>query len=628
MRKYAVGIAAIAFPAALLWPTGAGFARDWANHVWMVGYFGEYFHQHGTFPAVANTADVGGMTFPIFYGYLFYPLLGLAATHLHPDIVVRGAAVALLAAQYVAVRKTMRRLKAADGLASGAACLVVWSVYGLTNLYSRSAVTEFFAVGVLTCAACAWFDLLRAASAGAAWRRGLRFGLLLTLAMGFHPITGLYALSLFGVLPFALPARRAALGRIVPVSAVAALGAVVVLAPWVYAVRQFQRDLTVSGAARIFDFRDSLDHWRTRLHPLPSDARCDRAAPGDVSTAYLDCQVGLPLLILAAGLAGGVVRRGRARVAATAFLVPPLAYSAAMLYLSLDAAAFDDLPAVLRSVQFLYRLVSYVNIGFLLIPLFALLWAARHRPAGAPRVAVPPVLLCFVLTYAGFCVVLKLQHAAATRSPAPTGPETWADGTTDDRPPNDGRWLKNGTDRARLARLPRTSYGHNDYGTPRALAPLAPPDRERLVPRGLEVETHFGCFGDSRALTVTMDRSGYVGTNVLTFPWNRFEVDGRPVPEDELRGWYAGDIYTAVPVPAGTHTIRHGFEPDRTWQLLRRVGQATLLIWAGVVALGAARPARGRSGADDPGPHTPAGECAGIGIAEPDQSRHGPDSFG
>ncbi len=104
MRKYLLGAAGVAFPAVLLYPSGQGFAPDWVNHVWMVGYVGEYLRQHGTFPAVANTTQVGGMAFPLFYGYLLYPLLGLAATYLHPEIVVRLAAVAMFATQYVCVR--------------------------------------------------------------------------------------------------------------------------------------------------------------------------------------------------------------------------------------------------------------------------------------------------------------------------------------------------------------------------------------------------------------------------------------------------------------------------------------------------------------------------------------------
>ena len=91
---------------------------------------------------------------------------------------------------------------AAEVLASGAACLAIWTTYGLTNLYNRSALTEFFAVGFLTCAVCYWFDFLASGDRSTAWRRS-RFGLALAVAAGSHPITALLALPLLGLLALA-----------------------------------------------------------------------------------------------------------------------------------------------------------------------------------------------------------------------------------------------------------------------------------------------------------------------------------------------------------------------------------------------------------------------------------------
>jgi hypothetical protein len=46
------------------------------------------------------------------------------------------------------------------------------------------------------------------------------------------------------------------------------------------------------------------------------------------------------------------------------------------LYTVRHMEAFDWLPAVFKKVQLLYCLVSYVNLGFLLVPMFA------QRPRG------------------------------------------------------------------------------------------------------------------------------------------------------------------------------------------------------------------------------------------------------
>jgi hypothetical protein len=612
MTKYLIGLGAVLFPALLLYPNGEGFARDWPNHVWMVGYFGEYIRDHGAPPVVVNTREVGGITFPIFYGYLFYPLLGLFSTHLHPEIAVRGAALLMLAAQYVAVRKTMRRLKASEGLASGGACLTIWSVYGLTNLYNRSALTEFFAVGMLTCAVCSWFDLLRATSARAAWRRGLLFGLQLTLAIGFHPITGLFSLPLLAVLVFALPERCVSLARLVPVCGAAAVLSVLVLAPWVYAVRKFDKELAVAAhTGGVADLSQHIDHWRTRLHPLPYDSRCAEHLPADVSTPYLDGQIHYPLLILALALA---VRHpdGGSRLRSAVWAAVPLLYAVAMLYLSVDMKAFDRLPPVFIKIQFLYRLVSYVNLGFLLIPLFVLLRAARYQSAGAAPVTVSPVLLCFVLTYSGFCVLLKLQHAEAARIPAAPVVKEWTDlGREYHHHPNHRRWVKNAADRNAVLSVPMPSYGHTAYSTPRAVPPLSPQEQAALPFYPSGVQESGPQFGKPPRLVVTMPQPGYVGTQMLVFPWTRFEVDGQLVPPDQLRSWSDARIYpdpfkqpwTAVPVPAGTHTVHARFEPNRTWRWLYRLSWAVLVPWIGIVGgWSAVRVVRFRRAPEAPGP--------------------------
>jgi hypothetical protein len=74
---------------------------------------------------------------------------------------------------------------------------------------------------------------------------------------------------------------------------------------------------------------------------------------------------------------------------------------------------------------------------------------------------------------------------------------------------------------------------------------------------------------------------------MLVFPWTRFEVDGQPVPPEQLRSWRDARVYpdlfgqpwTAVPVSAGTHTVQVRFEPNRTWRWLHRLSWAVLIPW-------------------------------------------------
>jgi hypothetical protein len=597
MRKYLIGIAAILFPALPLYPRGDGFYLDWHNHVWMVGYFGEYFRQHHAMPLVFNTPEMAGLPQPIFYGYLFYPILGLFSMRLHPEVVVRLAALLLFAAQYVSVRKTLRRVGAAESLAATIACLTIWATYGLTNLYNRSALTEFFAAGLVTCAVCAWLDLLAATSLRAVSRRALRFGLLLTLAAGTHPITALYSLPLLAVLAVGLGPQPYGPGRLPRLTALVIAGvlSVAALAPWLWSVHRFGKDICMADFTNeVADLTDCIDHWTARLSPIPFDSRPLRGNPADVSTPYLDAPINIALLILGAGMLVCVLRglKGGLRLRAAALVAVPLLYTAASLYFSLRPKDFDYLPRICLSVQFVYRLVTYVNLGLLLVPLFLLLWL-RSRTPSSPTAGelASPVLLCFVLTLAGTGVLVKLVHAQVATIPEIGYVQYWAKfGRPFTHHVGKPHWLKNDSDRQALVHLPLSYPHYYDYTTPRWLRMVNPGEEPAVQLSFLGVDWHNGRFGDCQAAVIRRDTPGLAATEVAAFPWNRIYLDGQEVPPEQLRAWkpdklapWNGAYQIIVPVPAGLHWIEHRFVPDRTWRCLHRVAWLVLLGWIGVV---------------------------------------------
>jgi hypothetical protein len=623
MRKYLIGAAAVLFPALLLYPRGQGFYLDWHNHVWLVGYFGEFFRQHHRMPVTLTTPEFAGLAQPIFYGYLFYPVLGLASMRVHPEIVVRVAAVLLFALQYVCVRKTLRRLGAAESLASAVACLMIWAIYGLTNLYNRSALTEFFAVGLVTCAVCSWFDLLAATTRPAVWRRALRFGLFFTLAAGTHPITAVYSLPMLAVLAIGLLPRPVGPGRLSRLAALVAVGLLgaIVLAPWLWAVHRLGPQLFIAGYANeLSDLSDSIDHWAARLAPIPFDFRPLRYEPAVVSTPYLDAQINIPLLILGAALLWQCLRgtsspqpsppeggegvgkspqpspllRGEGRVRGIAFVATPILYTAASLYLSLRPEGFRYLPRVFLVVQFLYRLVSYVNLALFLVLLFLLYHARMRRtvarPAGGGE-RVSPVLLCFVLTLSGVGVAEKLVHAWVATIPETYHIQKWAKyGRTFTHRVGAPHLRKTDADRQASVHLPMSFCGYSDYTTPHWLTRLTP-EEEKTVPIAfLPVDWQGGRFGECGNVSVCLDKPGYVATEIAAFPWNRLLVDGQPVPEEQLRAWqpdklapWNGALQIVVPVPAGAHVLEHQFVPDAIWCILNRCAWAVLIGWGIVV---------------------------------------------
>ena len=592
-------LAAVLLPALLLYPAGQGFYRDWANHVWLVGYFGEYFHQHLSMPVVINTQDAPGMAYPVFYGALFYQVLGVVAAWLHPEIVLRLAALLLFALQFFMVRNTFRRWSASEGTAAAAGCLTVWAIYPLTNLYNRAAVPEFMAVGLLTCAVCAWFDLLDAEETGAVWRRAAMFVLLLTLAAGTHPITAVGGLAVAGLLlpPFFLgEARMPRRRHLLPLALAGLLGAVA-LGPWVYAVGMYGSKMQISDGLKSYTtlfYHPALDAWYTRVFPLPVDWRAILERPAEVSTPHLDAQINVPLLILCLPLAVSLLAglSWQQRRWAACLLAPPALFGVVAFWLSIHPAGFRFVPKLFLSVQMVYRMVAYINLALLLLLLSLAVCARRLRPAATEgSLAASPVLLTLVLTLAGCGVVVKLLHGVCATVPHEELVDYWKPwGKTYTTWVGSPNLRASRVDPISRVELPLAFLGYDPYIMPAALPSLGADERQAapFVPLDVEIGWRFGETADA---VVSLPHDGYVATNVLPFPWCRPTVDGEPVDAGRLRSWADDRLgpwpaaRLAVPVPAGEHRVGYGFVPDQVYRALRWLSATALLCWCGVLGL-------------------------------------------
>ena len=133
---------------ALLLDLKSIFYIDWINHTWLVSYYSEYFRVHHSFPHVVNSQQIIGLPNPIFYGHAFYAVGGLFGSVLGPDVGVRIWILLATAAQFYAVDRLFRVLTAHRGFSLLMAVLVTWAIYPLTNLYNRSAITEYRGRGV------------------------------------------------------------------------------------------------------------------------------------------------------------------------------------------------------------------------------------------------------------------------------------------------------------------------------------------------------------------------------------------------------------------------------------------------------------------------------------------------
>ncbi len=596
----AIMAAAVLLPSWPLFPMRGLLRGDWGIHARVAGYCGAVLARHGELPDALNYPDTGGLPVPMLYGHLFYPLLAPLAAVINPMDVMRLVCVALSAAQLLLVRRALRRLGADNTLATAAACLVIWTVYPLTNLYCRGAVTEFVAVGLLTCALCYWFEALTAETAGELVRKMLAFGLCCTIAAGSHPISALYGVPLLAMLLITLPFYRGRVswarfaGLLV---GVAALG-VAVLAPWVYASALFASDLAIRLKPGQVYHIPAFDRWLVRLWPIPFDPRVARMDLATNGSPFLDLQINMPLLALAGVAVWRYLARtetGRRRWLLAALVGVPAAYGVACLTASIKADVFRHLPAVFTVVQFQYRLISFVNLSLLLVLLVLGLYAHRNRGAG-PVLAVNPLVACFALTLSGAGAVVVMCHLPVWQltDGRPKPPEAvyvvWE--CAPDPQPVQENFL---TDRAARVAQMRQPLGQclPGFQTPFRFPLLNALERSIAFRSDLPAPDG-GTLGRYGALTLLRNTPGYLVTQVIAFPWNRFFIDGAQVDPALLR---TDGQLLAVPVPPAAHRVEYRFEPDRVYRTLRFVSRLTLVLWGvGLVAAWLATRMRGAFG--------------------------------
>jgi hypothetical protein len=582
------------------------FYVDWINHLWSVEYFGEYWKQHHQLPAVFNTQQVIGIDVPIFYAYHFYAVAGILSSAVGSGLAIRSLAFAALALQFVVVSRSLAAVGAERTTGYTVAALLGWGIYSLTNLYNRSALTEFFAITLLTCSLSSLLSLLlrihREPVGAPSW---LQPGFFYALAAVTHPLTAAFG----ALLVIALGVTALAFTRSwrLLLFGVASAGAIlVVLSPWLLAYRLFGGLLPVNDATfarKAFQiigyFPGSLDAPWSRFSLVPLDGRSLLDGTRGVSTPYLDAQVSVPLLLaLAARLFD--LRRNYKRLSALqwALACVALACGAYFSALSVRPAISEQLGGVFNILQFAYRLTAYINLTAL-AAFMALSGAASPGEANRP-VGLRATWLSFCLALALSGLVTKLYHASAIEQTASAASVSRLASELQ-LPVYEKQypvWFP-GMEAAgqNSIDLPPTYYGHPVFSMLGAYG-SAPEDAPRLY-AAMEPETG-GRFGHVRPLELFLQAPSLLVTNVQPFPWNRLIVDGSMraeeslliVPPKSTLDPYRRFDGLAVKLDAGRHVVEFRFAPERSWTRLVVVSWVFLTLWC--VALVVTRTLRWR----------------------------------
>jgi hypothetical protein len=556
-----------------LWPLKADFNADWYNLKWAIGYSGEYFRHHGTMPAVFNTTQWGGIPAPIFYGNIGVPLLGLFSVILAPGMVIRLTVVLLFACQYHWIVQAVGRLQAPRWTGHAVACLVIWATYSFTNLFNRSALLEFIATSLLVCALSLAVLLVHAPSRALERRYASRMILCLVISAGTHPITAVFGIPFFCVVGVILwfelrensKRRRSILRTLVPWFP----AALACLSSWLYAMAKFTNHLTIRQYSRsVLFWPESWDHWLTRFYPIPLDPR---VRPGvslrEIAEPYLDAQVNVPLLIFFVALCitmlwfrRDVRRRGTVFVA----VFIPAALFAFFTWISLSPDSYHYLPSMFEMIQFAYRAITYQNLSLLFGVFLLLMTLPADSSVSSIGVLERPVFrgiaaACILLSLYG--VTVKWPHIRASRT-------NYND--------NGAYLLPGAVERRDRIAFPSQYLQFADYATPDLFIPLTAAEAESAVPVNFAFDSKDD-FGVARPVQVALAEASWVRTNIIAFPWNRIDIDGRDTPDSDIRGDNKTGV--ALRVSAGNHRLVFRFVPDLAWKILRVISLLSLFCW-------------------------------------------------
>lgn len=566
-------LAAILFPALFLLQVRADFNSDWNNHQWMINYFGEYFRNHTCFPIFVNTQEVVGMPNTLFYGYFFYPLFGFFSSFLHAGFVIRLFVFFAFGLQFYYVRRVLTVDILPRFFSFVIACMTIWTTYSLTNLYNRSALTEFFAVSMLTCSFLCWVCFMREKEPARKKLELWTFFLFFILALGFHPITALCS-SLFYAFLWIQSRKEIPYKKIAYYALFFIFCSLFILLPWCYLSFYYSFETRISNAYYgnpPWSAPESIDAWFTRFFPIPFDIRLLRANLWSISTPYLDAQINLPLLIMVCLTAFWVFLFTSQKKEFFKTLSIPLFSFFFFTGLSLSPSMNEHMPRLYRMVQMIYRWISYQNLS--------LLWIAICLFRSQSFQELKEVLyqklktLCTVcITYACVSVIIKTTHVLPYYHLRHQPIATF--------------WNRDFIAKEAI-HLPSTYYGTFDYSIS---SPYAFFNYKNFIEKKFSVSEKNGSFGEIQPLLIKGSRKTIpFKTNIQTFPWGQFYLNGKLLPKNLIQvdgsGYYflkieptAGlDSYT----PEENHELTYKAHPDPIWITLRQISFVAWLFFIG-----------------------------------------------
>lgn len=519
--------------------TDRTFATDWGNHYWLIYMQGQNIGALGE-PSLYLQSTLGAFyPYYAFYGGTFYAVAGFLAHFLGTEPAVLLATGGATAANYLGWTWIARQAGVKGWRQQLPGLIAVTAPLAVSNTYGRGGIPELVATSMLPLVAAAGISLVR--EPRVRLRDMVAFVVGLVFLTGTHALTMVWGLSLLLVLSALAiacywPFVKQRAMRLVGIAWLAVLGGAI--NAWIIWPTLVFRDKTLEN---------SPDPITQTAYTDPENLfRVLRNIPNLYPQNYADVEPALPVLAVVWALVCGALfwRLGEPRLRALGIGLATV--FAALVALILHPPLIDDLPEVLRYLQFPYRIVTFAD--FCVVGMVVVVLAAIERAERPPRWAVPAVGVLTAI--AAFSFAISVKQMIDTRSFLPSRDKAVASSV----------------------KPPRSWYAIIQFGD--GEGPVLQP----TLPRPLLVPVEEG-IRDTYTVRYPPGPAGTAQTNINTGDY-LVDVEGaRPVGRSE-----AGQMIVRLPAsPRRPRTVVVSGEDSATVVISRWISVISLL--AALVAL-------------------------------------------
>jgi hypothetical protein len=581
-------ILVVLLPIIPLFPIGSVFSIDWYNHLWTIQYFGDYFSANHSFPVLFNANPVVGIPIPIFYAYHFYSIMGFFSSLIGSSNTFTVLFAVLFLVQFLNLFRTTRLYFNKEDYAFVLSTVVTWSIYPLSNIYHRAAVTEFAAVVLLQCCILSFLYLLKVRSLKK--ERKVDYiipGLYFALSAVTHPLTAIYGgtLLFFIVLIIIFQKKETWLLKY---SFINGIFIILAISPWIYALKKFAHEMAFVKGNRITVIPGIDSIWQ-RLSPTAIEWRSTiNGIAEDVTFPYIDTQINLPLLILSACLLILFLKEKIRNISCRKIILSSslLALALALTVISSFQGIADKFDFAFGNLQFAYRLISYINILVLLSILFF--------PEKITSEIYPKLKKFFLvaLTVSLCGLTSKLNHIYAVKKDG--SKMSFQEFMKKYRAPKEKEidfWYPNHPHPSLVSmNLTPSYYGHPEYTIETGFSDKEYSNNTTPV-KWIQFDVLPGKeFGHIKSQEFSLNEQSLVVSNIQPFPWNKISVNGVPVSSESIYSRKSlkgikkieevkSTVGLSILLEKGSYKVEYSFEPDKIWLHLIDVSWLIILSW-------------------------------------------------